>query len=425
MRRKKRKLMSDIMTITIVPLVILGIIVILTSSAVLYRGMCMEVQNSQAILTNSLCKRYENLYPGDYSLRDGLLYKGDFCLSEMEEDIDKLKKANGMDLTFIYGNTRYLTTILNADGTRANGTVVEKIVEFEVLHGGRPFFSDKLQVNGVSYFAYYIPLYNSNDTEVPVGMFFAGKPRREVIQKVMSNVLAVCLVECIVIALAIELAFFYSKKVIFSLEKTEKFLGEIAHGDLTAQIDPYLLERQDEIGEMGRFAVMLQQSITGLVGKDPLTGLANRRSCDVVMDSLMKKANQKDYVFTIVVGDIDFFKKVNDTYGHQAGDEVLKMVSQYIAEHMEHLGFAFRWGGEEFLMVYEDMDRVLACEHLKQLQQIISCARIFWNQEKIQITMTFGAADSLQEKDVEKIIQHADANVYIGKEGGRNCIVSL
>lgn len=422
MKKRKRKLTADMMLLTSVPLLILGFILLIVTSAVIYRGLRNEVESSLKIMVLGLKQRYEILYPGDYEVRSNLLFKGSHNLSGNEQEVDKIKEITGMDVTFFYENRRFLTSIRNEDGTRAVGTTVDAGVQEKVLEQGNIYFSDHVSVNGMSYFGYYEPLYNSDSARI--GMLFAGESRETVMAEVTRNVLVVCIAECIIMLLGITVTSFYSRKAVYALEQTEKFLGDIAGGDLTAEIDSCLLERQDEIGEMVRFSVMLQQSITGLVGRDPLTGLPNRRSCDVVLDSLMKKASQKAFVFSIVMGDLDFFKRVNDTYGHQAGDEVLKAISRLIAEHMEHVGFVFRWGGEEFLLVCEDMDRSAAAKYLESLRESIEHASVTWNGKRLGVTITFGVSDSLQEDTIEKMIRHADANLYIGKEEGKNRIIS-
>ena len=133
MKKRKRNLTSDLMFLTTVPLLVLGIIVLIVSSAVIYSGLRREVKDSLEILVHSLYRRYEFLYPGDYSLNEGKLYKGEVCLSEKTGEIDAMKEMNGMDLTFFYGNTRYLTTIELENGTRAVGTTVDAHVEKAVL----------------------------------------------------------------------------------------------------------------------------------------------------------------------------------------------------------------------------------------------------------------------------------------------------
>lgn len=174
---------------------------------------------------------------------------------------------------------------------------------------------------------------------------------------------------------------------------------------------------------MGRFAVMMKESLSDLVGKDPLTGLHNRHSCDVVLASLIQRVKQKNTSFAVAMGDVDFFKYVNDTYGHQAGDETLRQLAKVISTHMEHLGFVFRWGGEEFVLIYEDMDRYQAFKHLEILQEQIDQESIYWKDDKVKITMTFGLADSNEYNDLDELINLIDDNLYRGKKEGRNRIV--
>ena len=168
---------------------------------------------------------------------------------------------------------------------------------------------------------------------------------------------------------------------------------------------------------------MMKESLSDLVGKDPLTGLHNRHSCDVVLASLIQRVKQKNTSFAVAMGDVDFFKYVNDTYGHQAGDETLRQLAKVISIHMEHLGFVFRWGGEEFVLIYEDMDRYQAFKHLEILQEQIDQESIYWKDDKVKITMTFGLADSNEYNDLDELINLIDDNLYRGKKEGRNRIV--
>ena len=134
------------------------------------------------------------------------------------------------------------------------------------------------------------------------------------------------------------------KKRFFALNTTKHFLGAVANGDLTTEIDPYVLQRHDEIGDMGRFAVMMKESLSDLVGKDPLTGLHNRHSCDVVLASLIQRVKQKNTSFAVAMGDVDFFKYVNDTYGHQAGDETYVNLLK-LFRPIWNTWDCIRWGG--------------------------------------------------------------------------------
>lgn len=416
-----KKFTLNVVSLSILPVLILGVIVIFMTSSLIYTSLKDEVGNSLKDLVFISYQNYENKYPGDFYYDGEHLYKGDNKIDDDFEFIDNIKEHTGVDVTLFYQDKRVLTTISNDDGKRAVGTEAIKEVQQVVLNEGEDYFSDSVLVNDMSYFGYYMPLKNSSGDIV--GMLFAGRSRNDVMENIMHNIYLVSGSIIIIMAITITISCLYSKKTIFALNATKRFLGEVANGDLTKEIEPYVLQRQDEIGDMGRFAVMLKKSIGDLVGKDPLTGLHNRRSCDVVLNSLFERAYQKDIPFALVMGDIDFFKRVNDTYGHQAGDKALKKIAEIISVHMEHLGFVFRWGGEEFVLIYEDMDRFQAYEHLKELQEIIATENILWKDDQLRLTMTFGLIDSNENNDLDCLINMVDSFLYQGKNEGRNRII--
>lgn len=421
MNNKKGKLTKNLMLLSVGPLVVFGIIVIITTSVIIYSSLKNEIRYSLEILANSVYQMYDFAYPGSFEIDEqNSISKGSSNIEERFDIADRVKEMSGADITLFAGDKRHITTIRDEDGERALDTRADAEVVRIVLNEGRAYFSTDVLVNDVEYFGYYIPI---KDTESNViGMLFAGKSRFMAISEISKNILMVCILLMLMMFIAVALTFQYGKNIIYSLNKTENFLSDVAKGDLTAKIDAHILERHDEIGEMGRFLVMIQKSIADLVGTDPLTGLPNRRSCDVVLESIARKSINNNTVFSVAMGDIDFFKCVNDTYGHQAGDEVLKYIADTIEEHMDRLGFVFRWGGEEFLLVYEDMNRETAYKYLKRIKDEIQSSGVMWNGELIKVTITFGLADSAEEPDIERIIELADSKLYLGKNTGRDKI---
>lgn len=419
--KQKRKLTTSLMLLGITPLIEFGLLVLVITSGIIYAGLRDEVHYSLGVMADATRQAYDILYPGDYSEENGILEKGGADVREWLEMMDARKKITGADYTLFYGDTRYITTIKREDGRRVDGTKATQKVVDTVLLKNETYFSDKVMINKEPYFGFYAPITNSDGTVVC--MFFTGRPRAEVMKSINHNILVVCFLEIATLLLVIAAIVLFSRRLIYALHKTESFLGKVAQGDLAAEIDPYVLTRTDEIGEMGRFAVMLQKSIIVLVGRDPLTGLGNRRSCDTVLGNLTKDAARDQDRFTIVMSDIDFFKRVNDAYGHQAGDETLKMIASLMKEHIEHLGFVFRWGGEEFLLIYEDMGEEEAREHLTKLQEEIRSAHVLWNDAVIQVTMTFGMAEYHGGESEESLIHLADERLYTGKNQGRDRIV--
>ena len=166
---------------------------------------------------------------------------------------------------------------------------------------------------------------------------------------------------------------------------------------------------------------------------DHLTGLLNRRSG--MSDTVAKiMSGSLSTGMSIAIGDIDHFKKINDTYGHDAGDEVLKSLAVLFDSYMSEYGIAIRWGGEEFLFVFDDVNLDDAFVALDGLRLKIATLEIIWKGEKIPVTMTFGLTDinvMLSSKDtdmdvenrINEAIGEADKKLYMGKESGRNKVV--
>lgn len=161
------------------------------------------------------------------------------------------------------------------------------------------------------------------------------------------------------------------------------------------------------------------QKLICLANYDELTSLRNRRS----ILTEWKKLQRTDYC--VVMGDIDDFKKVNDTYGHEQGDEVLKLVAKSLSDAANAIDYVSRWGGEEFLMIIFG-DISCALEVANKVQQRLKEAELKVGTQKLRITMTFGISECSGSWDVsiDELIRQADQRLYFGKESGKNCIIS-
>lgn len=156
--------------------------------------------------------------------------------------------------------------------------------------------------------------------------------------------------------------------------------------------------------------------------QDALTGLKNRRGFyeyygDVVRPKL------KDGRASLIMCDIDFFKKVNDTYGHNAGDEVLKHVAKILQENAEGRGEVVRWGGEEFVMLLLDADERQAAELAERIRKQMEGSVCEFEGQNIRITMSFGAGEFLNEYTLNQNIERVDASLYKAKTSGRNRVI--
>ena len=159
---------------------------------------------------------------------------------------------------------------------------------------------------------------------------------------------------------------------------------------------------------------------------DPLTGISNRRDIYEVMENEQSRYERYNKVFCLLMCDIDFFKKINDQYGHDMGDFILKGVSQLLKRKCRKVDYLSRWGGEEFLIVLPETNLEGGAKAAESIRKSIEKEKYKFNNQEISITMSFGVScHNGEEKNLEKLLKIADENLYKAKESGRNCVVSM
>lgn len=156
--------------------------------------------------------------------------------------------------------------------------------------------------------------------------------------------------------------------------------------------------------------------------EDALTGLYNRRKGREVLSAIAENPAMAGNC-SVCIADIDFFKKVNDTYGHEAGDEVLVTLARVFEKSLRRKDFVARWGGEEFLFVFLNCNGDEACEMLEQVRKKVQDTVITAGGQEIRVTMTFGLAEFLHEESIDETLKIADEKLYCGKQEGRNRII--
>lgn len=179
--------------------------------------------------------------------------------------------------------------------------------------------------------------------------------------------------------------------------------------------------RRNEIKLESQFSTL--QSVSSV---DPLTKLLNRRSMDVHLSEAMDIAKTKGHRFSLIIGDIDNFKKINDTYGHNVGDEILINVANTIVANAPGNAHVCRWGGEEILILVRSTldDAVPVAEKMReQIEKMVTYTEIDKEDIPIRITMTFGVAEYVPGFGIPKLVAIADDNLYRGKREGKNRVV--
>jgi len=152
---------------------------------------------------------------------------------------------------------------------------------------------------------------------------------------------------------------------------------------------------------------------------DPLTGLANRRYAEITLTARFEELQRYNWPFGVIFIDIDYFKDVNDRYGHDVGDEVLKMVAKTLQNSVRFFDVVGRWGGEEFLAVIANVNR-------EELLATVNRFRVLVEQSNIpavpglRVTVSLGATLARQGDDMALIIKRVDKLMYESKAAGRN-----
>lgn len=413
--KRNNSIQKKLLFIGLLPILILTILIVSLGMILLYRSYAISIQEELESTTNVLIDCLDLTVPGDYHYENDILYKGDLNITTSAM-MNRVRERSGIDTTIFWHDTRVLTTVVNENGESATGTKASPEVVKEVFLEGRDYYSNDVDVNGMKYIGYYMPLMNSNQ-EV-IGMVFAGQSRQQVYDKVFSVLTWFVLLSMLAVLFTSLLIRLFSKKMTADINGINEFLATIAKGDLTASLDEEIVQRGDELGTIGQYASKMRGDLKNLIENDPLTTLYNRRSCN----NKLKALENEKIDYSVVMCDVDWFKKINDNYGHDAGDHVLIKISQLILDNIKDCGFASRWGGEEFLLIYQ-LDYGGTKARVEQLQKAIREYDFTYGDNEIRIRMTFGVEAGHKDEHYEERVKRADNKLYIGKNNGRDQIV--
>jgi two-component system cell cycle response regulator len=190
-----------------------------------------------------------------------------------------------------------------------------------------------------------------------------------------------------------------------------------------ATINPRLLERSIRYAlKLGETLAQLRQ----LAQRDELTRLLNRREFSRILNEEWDRSVRFKRPFALVMVDIDHFKKINDTHGHQVGDEVLRHVASLLAGQVRTVDRVARYGGEEFALIMIETDGKNAAEHIKRLGVLLAETPCFVESRNltVEVTLSAGVATSIGDAtSATDLVGVADKALYAAKKGGRNRIV--
>ncbi|MGL1931171.1 MAG: sensor domain-containing diguanylate cyclase [Desulfotalea sp.] len=163
-----------------------------------------------------------------------------------------------------------------------------------------------------------------------------------------------------------------------------------------------------------------QEKLEAMATTDKLTGIANRQVFDVLFRQAYSQSKRNKTHLSAIMCDIDYFKQVNDTYGHPTGDVVLKTLSQTIKHSIRESDILFRWGGEEFLVILPESDLDLASRVAEKIRREVEDLDIIFSRKSISVTISMGVATMSDVETADDLIMRSDKALYAAKENGRN-----
>jgi len=216
----------------------------------------------------------------------------------------------------------------------------------------------------------------------------------------------------------------YEQKVSFSGDFSDAINSMIQNLQQKEELDKINRENEIKLQKYADELADLNNKLTKLSITDALTGTLNRRQFDVQMEHELQRSQRFGKTFSLVMFDIDHFKQFNDCYGHQAGDQVLISISQFVKTEIRQTDRLYRYGGEEFTIILPETDLRNASFLTEKLRKHIAKNNVEYQGNSLPcITASFGVASySQQIQEPAHLIHAADKALYHAKNSGRNCV---
>ena len=417
---------DKMLALAVLPILVLGIVLMVVSMQTFSDKMEGHVRKEMTQQTKLILKILDENYPGEFSLNKDVkgnyhIYKGGKDITKDTEFIDNMKEIMGVEVTLFCQDVRLQTTLRDSKGRLFINTAVSSVNTKDVLKKKKAhFYRSTTNVGDERYFAYYEPIFLEDGT--CFGMVGVCRKATDIEKNIRMAVRPILLLSIAAIFVIGAISISYTRILTKRIRILQQFMKKLTKDDFEAEMPAGLLKVEDEIGDLARSGKKMQESIRRQVEYDEMTQLYNRRYGDKNLLKMKAQMQISGIKYCVAIGDIDFFKKVNDNYGHEAGDEVLIHVARVLKEQLLANGFVCRWGGEEFLIVIES-HTIEQAEHI--LQSILDTLRnqtITYQEQQIRVTMSMGLVSVKAEDEIDDILRCADQKLYEAKENGRDQI---
>ncbi len=211
----------------------------------------------------------------------------------------------------------------------------------------------------------------------------------------------------------------------YRLVLLDKDIGELSLFRRVKFTDEHIKQIENTIAALVyplRNAILYKQAVEKAY-RDPLTGVNNRAALDNALVQEINLAQRHDTPLSIIMLDVDKFKRVNDTYGHIAGDAVLKRIAESMIESARGSDVIYRYGGEEFIVLLRNTDQAGSMLVAERIRSAIEMIMFRYDNFDIRVTASEGLATLSADDDIDSFLSRCDKALYKAKQGGRNRVV--
>lgn len=270
---------QKLLAMCLLPMIVICICITIFSSSALKSSIEDEIEKSLQIVATSVNETYTNLYEGDYHVdQTGRVTKGEKTISGENQLIDGLKEQTGFEVSFMFGNMRLITTVRNSNGSRANGTPTDGDI-YKQIETGETVYVKDFEITTGKYYAYYQPLVNSDGSVI--GAIEVAKEASTVEKIISGQVVQIVIFAVCFVVIAALCVLVMSHAMVRTTKEIHKFLNRLINGELDARPNSKELAGADELGDIYRIAVKLQETLRKIVvdikvSADNLTESANQ-----------------------------------------------------------------------------------------------------------------------------------------------------
>lgn len=250
--RKRKGIQRLILCLCLVPTVLAGVLIGIIALTQMRTGMEKEALTALELLANGAKSAFSSLDSGEYHLKGDQLYKGTVNLSKEQEYIDNLVAGTSAQMTIVFGDVRYLTTLRDENGTPIIGQPVSADVYETVVTNGEIYESTDIDILGEPFYACYMPITKTGAPgEEIVGMIFVGQPAEEVNAYMENQVMIIVLSGLLLVAIISVVCVLFCRKIVKQILACEQSIQLLASGKLNITVPAFVVKQKNEIGGMG------------------------------------------------------------------------------------------------------------------------------------------------------------------------------